>query len=661
MKLLRDIAAAWSPPPPVRHCEWIPANVRVPREGQSPVLFDLDTYPHALGVLEAFDDPDVREIIMPWAAQGLGKTTLGISLLVSMAANTPRPMLAVRETETATNEKLFAQITATVEACLATRDLLPPPHRRNKEFLNLTHCRIWRGYSGAPGTLSGFPAAVALGSEVSKYNMATSREADPVELMIARLINYPFDSKAIFESTPADVRTCRVTKLARRRGVLMLKRHCPCPHCGHYQLLLFGDADPDTPGLKWDKQENGRSDPQLAEETAWYRCVSGCRIESEDRFELLTHGVWLSDNQSISKATTKAGRITKPGRIRGKRPRASKVVFGDPIDAPFGALYSLAVGGWGFTARAFLDSSRQQFLNSILGAVYDPAPVKIHPHELAERIGVDEPLRVLPAWTSFITVGADVSRIGEQLLLHWIAMAWGRHGRGQLVDFGLDLGVETFAARLLTGGWPLPETGTTHTAIAAGVDSGSFTEAVYEFCRPLPNVWPVKGSSRDEQQPFVKVKAGFVEMFRGGFQRAGIAPEIVRQKQATGAYDLIIPNTDRTQEWLEERLGGFVKRDDPQALTIPLAALTTQPVIGIDLAEQLLGDYQDDRGNWVKRQKAQDFRDALRYAQVMAWFVTANGELWDQQQPLAVPSQTHQTPVLHAGEGRPDGRHWLDN
>lgn len=640
-KLLADIAAAWRPPPAVRHAEWIPQHVYVPRQGQSPIRFDLDTYPHAADVLACFDDPHVREIYLGWSAQGLGKTTVGIALMVSIAANMPRPMLALRENQENTEAKLFGeQIVPTLEACLATRKLLPPPHRRTKDFVSLEHCRIWRAYSGAPGTLSGFPAAVALCSEVSKWSTNKTGEADPVELVVARLINYPFDSKAIFESTPAHAETCRITKLSRRKGVLRLKRFCPCPHCGEYQLLVFGGREPDAAGVKWDKLPNGRSDPQLAEETAWYQCrgTRKCRIEDEDRHELLRNGVWLADNQSIARAKVRHGRIVKAGRIKGRRPIASKIAFGDPVDAPFGALYSLAVSGWGFTARAFFDSSRQQFCNSILGAVYDPLPVPITANILAARLKSDVPRGHCPAGTRFLTFAADVGIATLDLIFYWLACAWNNEGVGHVVDWGYAQGdAELWPAAARK--YPVVGAPLELAAAIFGLDSGGgkddhgdkVTERVYALCAGRTNVWPLKGTSNI---------TATTDWYIPGFQRSGVTPRELKRKRKAGLGDLLLVNTPVSQSWRESLVEGRIKPGQKGHVTLP-AEVHEQPELYEDFLEELTNDIQIE-GRWEKRGGApNEYGDALRYSRTLAELYTRGGALWGQLgDPAGNPLQT---------------------
>ncbi len=61
--------------------------------------------------------------------------------------------------------------------------------------------------------------------------------------------------------------------------------HVNCPHCGHEQELIFGEKE--GPGLTWN---DDLSD-------VWYRCAGeGCRIDEEDRLDMLEKGRWVAHN-----------------------------------------------------------------------------------------------------------------------------------------------------------------------------------------------------------------------------------------------------------------------------------------------------------------------------------------------------------------------------
>ena len=132
-------------------------------------------------------------------------------------------------------------------------------------------------------------------------------------------------------------------------------------------------------------------------------------------------------------------------------------------------------------------------------------------------------------------------------------------------------------------------------------------------------------------------------MYKPGMQRAGHDPKLVTTRKNLGRYDLIIPNTHRSQQWLEDRLTGTVTGKDADALTIPLALLNADHPMGIDLCRQLLGDYLNAQGHWKSRTRT-GYLGRGSVAMVMAFHHRRNGKLWPNTMVRGlVPAGNQQT------------------
>lgn len=611
-------------PEPVRCREWAQEHVVIPEETESPGKFDLALCPHVAEVLETFDEPHVREIYLEWATR-LTKTTTALTLLMKATKNDPQPALFVSSDKDRANDTINNQFYPLLEACRATADLLLPAYLRNQRYVNLERCRVRVGWSGSPSRMAGFPACYIVGSEVSKWSKRLSSEADPIHLVRERAKNYPFDSKIVFESTPGLAGKCNITQLMEAPGVDVRRRFVPCPHCGLYQQLEFGDRDSEH-GIKWDKDEKGRSNANLAERTAYYRCLSGCRIDDEDRPAMMRRGVWLS-GQIVNGKWQPLQTVDGDGTVHGERPKWSRVGFG-----PLSSLYSLMIAGWGQIAKAFFDAKTDReglrnFTNSWLAEVWSPRPIKITEDEIPDRIGSDQwKLKVVPEDCVFLTAAADVSAVGDDYLFHWMVCGWGAFERCWLIDIGQTFGQQKFQSTWT--GWayrradgnPLPVS-------RIGIDSGFHAQAMYQLCRPFANfAWPLKGSSHNEDHPFVN--AQFPDMFRLTMQVAGHNPKVIAILRKHGKFDLIEVNTHRSEQWVENRLLGRVKRGAPDWFSVPIEALEGEVLPGVHLPKHLLGDVLTETGTWAKRYENQHFRDALRYNVVLAYLLTHNGRDW---------------------------------
>lgn len=634
------------PRPHVGTAEWCRSNLVMTAESKIKGRFRLDLFPHMVEPFAAFDDPEIDIITLQWAAQ-TAKTTFAQGCVAKTAKCNPHPMVWAEPDENSCR-RVLTRTWKLFELSPALEPLCPPKSRQSSEQMRLRTCLIRGAWAGSSTKAADFAAFIVVINEASKIKgRSTDTEADFRLLLRDRATGY-VGFKILQMSTPQVKGQCYIEQ--QRLEGDNRRRMVPCPHCNHFQTLRTGNGK-EPGGLRFEKR-GGKLDPYRARETAYYQCER-CkkRIDEHHRREMCQAGLWVPDGC----------RVTKAGKIAGEPRRAGRhASFG-----PLSTLHSLLPGvSFGVCAEEFVSAltategrreAIRHYVNSWEGETWDPAPVAVRPSDVVTRLGCADPLRVCPEWSRFITVGVDVGRVGEELLFYWVAVAWGLHARAQLVDYGLAYTRDELGRLYSAMQYPHADRGPQLRPVRWGIDSGNFTETIYDLCRPLPGVDPIKGSSRNEMEPFAH--ADFPEMYRMGQQRAGLTPEQVRLKERAGAADLIIPNTQRSQEWLVDRLQGLVTRDHPNALTIPMDAFG-QVVSGVDLSEQLLGDFQDERGRWKKRHDSQDYRDALRYAMVMAWVHTANGNLWAQLGPREHLAPRPVSMVLSGGEGYRDGRAW---
>ncbi len=627
-RLTQEISSAWQVPKAESAVDWVPENIIIPAETETPGPFDLDTFPHVIGVLQAVDDPMIREIYLPWAAR-LGKTMTALSAMIFLSQTAPRPGMLARENEEKIDDLIENQLYPLLEASPVTSGQLKPTHKRNikKRGVELAECRFRRVFSGSPGTMAGFPACYALASEVSKWSKRKSSEADPLFLFTKRGLLFPFDPKYIFESTPGEKGRCNITDLSHRQGVTILRRYVQCPHCGRYQLLTFGRKGEEGPGIKWDRDRAGRSDPRIAEETAFYQCAFGCRIENIDRPSLIRNGIWSTTPAKACDAGDKVlpARRKKPVDAFSSRSElSSKVSFGDPDPengtGNMGSLYSLAIGGWGQLAREFLDAQNKpealrDFTNSIRGLVWDSRPVVVKPHDLADRLCDPEiTSAVAPLWAKIITIGVDVQANAERF--EWVATAWGDGGIGAEIDHGEAYSWDELTKNVIRHEWSHSDGGAPLASVMTLVDSGDETEIVYGLCRGERKVLPCKGMSSP---------------FGTEYRKVILRPENRRNKNARGDVTLVEINTHMTNSWLQRHIEGT---NPPEIADF---VLSSGSAIDIDFLDQLLNEQKvhdvDANGyevtKWIKVTSGpNDKRDALRYAKVAASVVTNNGKNW---------------------------------
>ncbi|MEP3478009.1 MAG: terminase gpA endonuclease subunit [Fuerstiella sp.] len=598
-QLCNSVADAWRPRVAVDPIEFLPENVRFPSHWET-TQFDFDSQPYARGVIQRFlMDDTKKKANLKWAAR-LGKTTLAISICIVMVKNDPCPMVVLYPDEDTLNNSLDGQVYPILDNTAFTAEQLPPLNQRNRTAIRFKECRMRIASGGKKSSVSGYPARVIIKIEVNKNPTRKSSEADPVLRVDSRAAGYARGVKILEEGTPTDKETCRSHELEISPDVQRLKYHVPCPHCKARQVLEFEH-------VKWQKDANGKSTMALARSTAYYECPRcSKKIEDHQRIEMIQGGVWLAEGE----------RIDKRGRILG-----TPNVDGEIQQFELSALNSLLIDGWGVLASEFVDaqaSSAQgnlqklrKFQNEVLAKVWDPAQRITKAHKVAARLKCDDhqTIETLPKWTSFLTFTSDVGKIGEDLIFYWMTVAWGSPftiPRGAIVDFGTEESKADFLqgwkdrsyamhhndARIRLWGQP------------AAIDSGDFTQEIYELCKPIRNCWPLKGDSRTNT----------TDLYRLGFARAGLSSRQIALKKKMSRPDLFEPSSDVTQGWRQALVEGRTSSADPGFVSLP-ADVCEQWETYRDFMDELTADQLVD-GKWVGDDN--EFGDTLRYARSLA-------------------------------------------
>jgi len=629
------------PRPEISTAEWCTDHLLMPNESKLQGLFREP--------MDAFDDPSIDRITIQTGAQ-IGKTVFAQACLCKTAACNPHPM-AFADSDERSLRRVIRRTWQLFERCDELQDLVPPKRRQSSERIELPTCVIHGAWSGSASSAADYGAYVVVLNECDKMkHRSTDTEADFRWLMGERTKGY-IGSKIIQISTPSlkdqsYVESQRLAGDNRRRMV-------PCPHCGEFQELYTGDGK--TPGgLRFNRRPDGSLDVDIARKSAWYECLH-CRerIDEHHRFAMCNAGRWVMEGCEIDRSGTITGTPARPG---------SHASFG-----PLSTLHSLLPGvtlgliaqEWAkaLTAKENRREAIRNYVNSWDGQTFDPQPQSVTTVDIIHRFGVEEPLKVCPEWVRFVTLAADVGRDGDELFFYWGACGWGELSRGQLIDYGLTYGRDALRQLVQSISWPHSDDGPPITPAQVGIDSGDgiSSGAIYDLCRSLPHCWPLKGSSSDEENPFNSTGSKTsLEFYKGGF-KAEHSAHIAKTKRRLHDYDLLIVNTSRTQQWVEDRLSGLVKPAEPEWFSIPMAALRGRPVADIDLIRHLQGDYQDSQGRWKKRYRDQDLRDMIRYNRVLAEKYTDNGAQWDRLAPRIVV----RSPSAHESE-RSDRSGFLD-
>lgn len=446
----RAARAVLRPPPRLTVSEWADEHRRLsPESAAEPGRWRTDRAEYQRGIMDAVNDPTVREVVVQKSAQ-IGWTEILGNVVGFHIDRDPAAILLIQPTlemgEAWSKDRLAPMLRDTPTLRGKIQDA------RSRTSGNTLLHKVFPGghitIAGAnsPAGLASRPIRVVLCDEVDRYPASAGTEGDPISLARKRSTTF-WNRKLLMGSTPTVKGASRIEAAFEASD----KRHylVPCPHCGTFDRLRWEH-------VKW---------PDGAPREAFYACQHcGGVIGDADKVRMVSLGRWEATAEFRGVAGFHLNELYSPW-----------VAFGD-------------------TAAAFLDARDsperlQTWVNTALGETWvekgdAPSPDRVL--DLRREYSLGE----LPAGVAVLTAGVDV----QKTRLVYVVRGWARGMASWLVDFGTLWGEtdqpavwDTLAGVLGNeyGGVPIR---------LALVDSGFRADVVYEFARRHPNVKPGKGS-----------------------------------------------------------------------------------------------------------------------------------------------------------------------
>lgn len=577
--------------------------------------YDSYAYPHIGapgGPADAFDFWQYLTIWLQWASR-LGKTFFGQCSLMKQADCDPCPMMFA-----SSDEKLAVEVTARtyrmLEKCRPLMGQLRPENRRRQSLIDLDACRCFVAWARSVSTLADKAVRVGHANEIDKWeHQSTSKEADPLKLFTDRFKEFPRHKK-ILESTPTMRHSSRVE--AGRMGSTNCSYWVPCPHCRRYQPLKMDR-------IEWDKNEAGKSDRDLARQTARYVCCH-CegQIRDEHRGSMMRAGVWVPEGCGVD--DSKALEIS---RQTDRKPFAgwslAEWITGTPLrdgrDAGYqlSSLYALSLT-WGDIAAEWVGCQKnpqnlRNFVNQWLAETWSTTKEEHTWEQIVGRL-MDLEIRPgeLPAWASMVTIGIDRQRDDRH---PWVADAWGPGRRSATIAYGVAESlaeVESVAARM----WPHADKGPPVRASMVFIDSGDRPRGVHEACERLNRLgvkaFPCKGST--------------------GALSSDYDVAILGKNSAKPGATIIHVDTIRSQDWIENAIHR-AKRDESGGFAIYGAPAGEHEDFVLQIMNDAANEKIDARNNaretWDRTDPSipNDFRDCKRYSYTGMLLVSRHGPI----------------------------------
>lgn len=457
--------ARFAPPPSEMVSEFCEAHRVLSAESSAePGQWRNERVPYAVEIMDAYNDPLVREVWVQKSAQ-VAWTEILNNLICYVIARKPGPMMLIQPTVDLAEAWSKDRLDPMLRDCPVLEGRVSKA--RSKDGANTVKHKTgpgWRLTMGGANSPSGLRMRVIRDlfcDEVDAYPRSAGKEGDPISLSRKRQVTF-WNKKLFAGSTPTVKGASRVETGFQSTDMRYL--HVPCPHC----TALNGGAADGYQRLVW---ENVKWIEGRASEACYLCKHCGVLIEHHHKQWMLSLHRWVA---------------TKP--------------FDGRAGFHLSELYSPFVS-WPEMAANYEEAKKlpetlQTFVNTSLGETYEATGQTIEAGPLAER-REQYTVESIPAGVLMLTVGGDTQddRVELQLL------GWGADEECWIIEQQVFRGdpskaelwreIDAYLLKKFA-----TEDGRALRIQAAAIDSGGHcTQAVYDFVvtRKRRRVWAIKG------------------------------------------------------------------------------------------------------------------------------------------------------------------------
>lgn len=448
---------AWTPPTPIGLADWSRVHARL-EDGSR-----YRPFPFQIGILDAFSDPATTQITVKKSAR-IGYSKIVQNFIGYSIAHHPRHVVVYQPTVDDAEDYSKSDIAALLgtEAVAGIVDI------KTRSAANTLRAKRWPGGSlrikgaNSPKEFRRITCDVVILEEPDGYPPTAGLEGDQVELAFKRALTSD-ERLLVAGSTPTVDGHSKIDALFALST--QEHRYVPCPHCGAFQILVFGDGT--GPGIRFEPKDKPTH--------AFYVCVNGCEIEEHHKLAMDEAGEW---------------RAHAPQNW----PHRGFHVWQGYSQFPNAS--------WLNISREFLrvrknPAQLQVFVNQTLGETFrtkGEAPAWKTLHDRREDFAAG----IVPAGGLVLTASVDV----QKDRLEFFVWAWGRDRQSWLIDHHVVDGSPfsqapwDVLAGLISRDYP-HASGVPMRPVKIGVDVGFATTEAAAFCRRFPRslVLPVRGST----------------------------------------------------------------------------------------------------------------------------------------------------------------------
>lgn len=479
-KIVSDGRRMLAPKDGIKVSDWAEKYRMLPETSMEPGRWRTDRAPHTRSIMDAVNDPRVRQITV-WGSSQIGKTELMNNIVGYFMDVDPCAIMIMQPTDAAAKDYSQQKLEPMINDTPVLRDKVAKKKSRSADNSTLRK-RYAGGFllvvsGNSVSSLRGKTIKVTIGDDIDAIPIGFRREGDPILLLIKRTTTYP-DHLNINISTCTRDGESRIQTLYGQSN--QQKFYVKCPHC-RQEILLEEEY------LSWEKNYDlmGAVTEHFPE-TAWYSCqLCGGVINEGQRLEMLRAGRWKAERPGV---------LTHQG------------FWLNELSSTLSSMAKVA----GAIVDAGDDNEKKEVLyNTVFARVWKKVIGKsTDPLDLMERVEdyIDKDNIVIPDGVLLLTCGVDVqkgSRDKEQRIEVQV-YGWGKDEECWLIYRGFIPGnlrkkeetwnrLDEFYERV----WKRKD-GTELTLVRKFEDSGYETMLVYEHTRGKHSrgVFAIKGANR---------------------------------------------------------------------------------------------------------------------------------------------------------------------
>lgn len=248
MSLFKQFAKEiMAPPPDLTVSEWADLHRRLSSESSAePGQWKTSRAPYQRGIMDAVTDASYEDIVIMASAQ-VGKSELILNVIGYFIDHDPSPMLVIQPTLDKAKDFSKERLAPMLRDSPTLRKKIADPKTRDGGNTTLQKSfpggYVALGGANAPSGLASRPIRILLADEIDRFPISAGTEGDPLDLAEKRTNNF-YNRKKIKVSTPTTKGASRI----ETEFNLSTKEyyHLPCPSCGEYQPLKWGQIDFET-------------------------------------------------------------------------------------------------------------------------------------------------------------------------------------------------------------------------------------------------------------------------------------------------------------------------------------------------------------------------------------------------------------------------------